>query len=608
MNYYEKYLKYKNKYNNLKIILGGSLKGEEKKQYIQLLHQLYLNPYDEAKDNCYNILLKHLLLIAYEQSQHIFNEYIEKIIEPKKSEIKTQYNKIYSDTIRIIKDDSHKIDIPEFNVRSLQIVILYTELIRLTELSEKTNMKNYFQQPNYKIDVEYDNFIKVWFTYDILYEYSLKSQGFKDIIYKKNTTELLTYKDINNSRIICYLDYITEKEIILSYVYNIYYLGINEKLDYADGRELTPFEFLHHDITHANNRGYTGGNVELEREFYYYLEGETNILTKEQYKQIYIIFFVIIHESMSEYFLESKINVNNQFDDISPSFIKDMKHWLNSNFYNGLLPKKPPELRTDETQIKNYLDKSFNLFKNEWNKFIEKKNMNITITFNIDELYQYFYKKIHFGYDPFEESEEKNKYLSENLSDDKKRDLTIEACKQGYVNSLISCIDNLWNKELSDDILFHLYLQSIFWEYNYTNNPVRIYLSRMYENRLNIILTTEMLSHERYKDIRKMRIVGQNLLYLLTKPFGFVRFEPFGDTRSSEKYKKSEEPKESEEITTIKTELLEAEKEGKHAFNKLYKTVALKYHPDKNKNINAASIFTIITNFYAEIKKKNNWN
>ena len=30
MNYYEKYLKYKNKYNNLKIILGGSLKGEEK--------------------------------------------------------------------------------------------------------------------------------------------------------------------------------------------------------------------------------------------------------------------------------------------------------------------------------------------------------------------------------------------------------------------------------------------------------------------------------------------------------------------------------------------------------------------------------------------------
>ena len=74
MNYYEKYLKYKNKYNNLKIILGGSLKGEEKKKYIHLLHELYLNPYDEAKDNYYNILLKHLLLIAYEQSQIIFNK------------------------------------------------------------------------------------------------------------------------------------------------------------------------------------------------------------------------------------------------------------------------------------------------------------------------------------------------------------------------------------------------------------------------------------------------------------------------------------------------------------------------------------------------------
>ena len=49
-------------------------------------------------------------------------------------------------------------------------------------------------------------------------------------------------------------------------------------------------------------------------------------------------------------------------------------------------------------------------------------------------------------------------------------------------------------------------------------------------------------------------------------------------------------------------------KEGKNAFNRLYKTVALKYHPDKNKNPDAQSIFTIITNFYAEIKKKKNWN
>ena len=38
MNYYKKYLKYKNKYNNLKDIYGGSLKDKEKNQYIQLLH------------------------------------------------------------------------------------------------------------------------------------------------------------------------------------------------------------------------------------------------------------------------------------------------------------------------------------------------------------------------------------------------------------------------------------------------------------------------------------------------------------------------------------------------------------------------------------------
>ena len=383
MNYYEKYLKYKNKYNNLKIILGGSLKGEEKQKYIHLLHQLYLNPYDEAKDNYYNILLKHLLLIAYEQSQIIFNKYKQDFGDIINDSITAQYKKVYDDTITIIKDDSHKIDIPEFNVRSLQIIILYTELIRLTEKdTTKTNMLNYFQQPNYKIDIEYDNFIKVWFTYNKLYEEVEKSNGFTSLINLYSTFDKLlqlpkkpnyTYKDINNSRIICYLDYITEKEFILSYVYNIYYLGINEKLDYADGKELTPFEFLHHDITHAYNRGYTGGNVKLEREFYYYLEQKKDILTKEQYKQIYIIFFVIIHESNSEYILESKIDVEYQFNHIIPSFITDMGNWLNPKIYNGLLPKEPSDLRTSTDQIKDYLDKSFNLFKNEWNSFIEKR-------------------------------------------------------------------------------------------------------------------------------------------------------------------------------------------------------------------------------------------
>ena len=50
-----------------------------------------------------------------------------------------------------------------------------------------------------------------------------------------------------------------------------------------------------------------------------------------------------------------------------------MGNWLNPKIYNGLLPKEPSDLRTSTDQIKDYLDKSFNLFKNEWNSFIEKR-------------------------------------------------------------------------------------------------------------------------------------------------------------------------------------------------------------------------------------------
>jgi len=357
MNYYTKYLKYKNKYSDLKNILGGSLKGEEKKLYIRLLNQLFIKPYDENKDKCYSSILKYLLLIAYKESLKIFNEYIKLITEDnKKLKISEDYNIIYNDAIKNI-EDSKNLDIPEFNIRSLQIVILYTELIKYIETDEtKTNMQNYFQQPQYKINEEYYNFIKVWTDYEKLFEAVSISEGFQSIIYKRIEKKLLSYKDIKRSRIICYLDYLTEKEIILSYVYEIYYLGINEKLDYADGRELTPFEFLHHDITHSNNRGIYGFNSELEKQFYYYLEEQKEKLLSTEKKQIYIIFFILVHESFSEYLIETKsiLDENINFNSLLPNFVINIDNWFNSNFYNGLLPKTPQSLRTNPTEIKTY--------------------------------------------------------------------------------------------------------------------------------------------------------------------------------------------------------------------------------------------------------------
>jgi len=384
MNYYNKYLKYKNKYFNLKNILGGSLKGDKKKEYIQILHELYEPSEPRKEDKYYSEKLKNILAIAYNESLKIFNEYIVKIAEPEKTILSKNYDIIYKDAIQMIDNNDYNLDIPEFNIRSLQIVILYTELIKNTiEDKTRTNMLNYFQQPSYKIDMEYNLFLSQWTNYKKLFELITKSDGFKDIVYKKSNNYildmlykrkspeiLLTYKDITKSRIICYLDYITVKEIIFSYLHEIYYLGINENLDYADGRELTPFEFLHHDITHANNRCVRGCNIKLEKEFYDYLEKE--IILPEQKKQIYIIFFLLVHESISEYLMETETTIYDSFnfDNLLPEFIPNLQNWLNPNFYNGLLPVN---LREDEKKIKIYLFDSFELFKQKWNEFIKEK-------------------------------------------------------------------------------------------------------------------------------------------------------------------------------------------------------------------------------------------
>jgi hypothetical protein len=380
MNYQKKYLKYKNKYLELKQQYGNGLEGDTKKEYIRLLHQLYIKPYYYNNDDCYSNLLKHLLHIAYQESKKVFDTYIDKIPEPKKSNLIEQYKNVKSDTQKIISDDSHILDIPEFNVRSFQIIILYTELIKLTHTdASETSMLNYFQQPNYPIHTEYIKFLEVWYDYDKLYDIINDSNenGFKNLINPSTSFDKLmkrnkpdyTFRDIKQSRIVCYLDYITEKEFIFSFLNNIYYIGINEKLDYADGRLLTPFEFAHHDLTHAVNRGYYGSNIELEKKFYDYLEMNTELYTKEQKKQIYIIFFIAVHEG-PEYLFENKIDDKLTFNKLQPEFVHNINNWKNKNFYNLLLPKNIQE-ETDEN-IQKYLDDSFELFKRIWNEFYDE--------------------------------------------------------------------------------------------------------------------------------------------------------------------------------------------------------------------------------------------
>lgn len=77
-----------------------------------------------------------------------------------------------------------------------------------------------------------------------------------------------------------------------------------------------------------------------------------------------------MHESMSEWLLMGKIDVDTNFLSISPSFVTEINYWTNINFYGSLLPTDLFNTR-DDNKISNYLHDSFELLKTKWNSFIE---------------------------------------------------------------------------------------------------------------------------------------------------------------------------------------------------------------------------------------------
>jgi len=403
--------------NNMK---GGKLTKDNRKKYITKVHQLYTQSPEEQNNN-YKILVD-LLQIAYSEARKNINSYIDKLDtkdftpeekENKKAQIE-QMQDIFDNLdneIDIMKFGAvyHNLDIPEFNMRSLQLVILFTELERLTNSNpDETSMKGYFQQPGFKIDKYYNELLPVFPNWISLsnkiiqlepYEKYGRSNRFIALLgYYKQISNKYTFiyhtcKQIkNNIQIIIYLDYLTLQDIIMSYANNVYLLGIAETMTWADGKLLTPFEFLHHDITHALNRDADDLPKQNTIKFMKYLDTIKDTLSEKQIYEIKIILFIIIHESRFEFMLSGPINLSiyKSYSEIcfGTTFLCDWKNWKNDKYYGSMLPKNLFKLKDDtivedeaeQTEIiKAYLNRIFEFFITIWNQFIEsltKRNNN----------------------------------------------------------------------------------------------------------------------------------------------------------------------------------------------------------------------------------------
>ena len=182
-------------------------------------------------------------------------------------------------------------------------------------------------------------------------------------------------------------------QIIESYANSIYLIGIVTDMAFADGNYYTPYEFMHHDLTHRSNRNIFDKNISInEIKFINYIKINTILTYDDKYK-IYIMLFILIHESVGDVILnkqyimiESGKSGKSAYEylltDLNTNFLYYYiegtntinSSWTDANFLGGLLPEDTFP-RVEDNLIKKYNSSSdkFNMSKT----IIEDKHVNI---------------------------------------------------------------------------------------------------------------------------------------------------------------------------------------------------------------------------------------
>lgn len=373
---------------------GGTLSLNEDKDYFTNIMSLTVSTYFHC-----NRILKQQIMKLYDVVLKCIGS---RLLE--KNHVK--YNQFKSNLDTIFKKDIEQMTLQIFNVMSLQCVILLTELVRFEDFT-KNNKYTYSNMSKYPIpDIInlYNNIIKInWLDYDKII---LHLQNYDDNPDISNRAKkffgilpniLFNVKNDNscpiveNDKPIIYtlIGELSLLQILNSYAHNIYLIGIVTDMSDADGKNYTPFEFMHHDIIHRKNRlllDLDNKKTIYEKQFINYLINNQSI-SKDKLHKITIILFLLMHESLDENILfKKKIQANNYDTLFSESktltFIKYKiddnsinKSWTNTKFFGGLLPEDIFTRLNGEimnsSQIPEYLESASTVFINEWNLFFE---------------------------------------------------------------------------------------------------------------------------------------------------------------------------------------------------------------------------------------------
>ena len=344
---------------------GGTLGKEQRAAYLSLCRQV------TSRDPTLNYpaITAQILKFTKDEAIAIIPDEYD---AGKKAVIRRDIETIFT----AIPDDKNYIG--KINLVTLQCILLFTEhCMDPAAKSFPVNSNNAFFYYSRLKRIDWRNYSKLQAFIAAGSEDTRQVEDlyFSSAFYPKR---FYTTNEKPNSMIflVTILDFLSITEIVETCLDNVILCGMIPKFDYADGRFVSPYEFLEHDITHGHNyEGLCFQRSQINREdvqsFYRYCIN-SHLSSKEEYR-IKIMIFFLIHESFCDYFPEyGKLTVDEIISNLTTTSLIGMSRFDNLNDLGKIFPKP---IQGNPAEIMRFLTESATLYQREFHiwRMAEKK-------------------------------------------------------------------------------------------------------------------------------------------------------------------------------------------------------------------------------------------
>lgn len=222
-----------------------------------------------------------------------------------------------------------------------------------------------------------------------LYDFELETNEWKDSNTLKNMLNSNEFHYLLNKEyekdgkiFMVFIGFLSFRELIESYLNNIFYCGLSYKIDYVDGYLNSPISFLHHDIFHYGEfkTCYNYPSVlNTFKEFHKYIMNSTisNSIINVQYAINFVLFYILHEEPYCNKYTNKFIDNSVSKKLIYDCLIENIQTFVSTNDHGLAIPKayrkfvKNSKTELEEEPIQEYLQLVSEVYVQYYKQFLK---------------------------------------------------------------------------------------------------------------------------------------------------------------------------------------------------------------------------------------------